>query len=99
MANPVVHFEILGRDAAKLGEFTSRLFDWRVNADNPMGYGIVDTGGEGGIAGDIGPADDGPGHVTFYVRVDEPEAYLAKAEQLGGKTIVPVTEIPGMVTF
>ena len=34
------------------------------------------------------------GHVTFYVEVADPEAYLARAEKLGGKTVVPPTEIP-----
>jgi predicted enzyme related to lactoylglutathione lyase len=27
------------------------------------------------------------------------QAYLDRIEQLGGKTVVPVTEIPGLVTF
>lgn len=99
MGNPVVHFEILGKDAAKLGEFYSELFGWNVNADNPMNYGLVDTGVEGAIRGGVGPAQDGPGHVTFYVQVGDPQACLDKAERLGGKTVVPVTEIPNMVTF
>ena len=37
---------------------------------------------------------DGNGHVTFYVGTDDPQATLDKAEQLGGKTILPVTELP-----
>ncbi len=32
--------------------------------------------------------------MTFYVEVDDPAAYLARAEKLGGKTIVPPSEIP-----
>jgi predicted enzyme related to lactoylglutathione lyase len=32
--------------------------------------------------------------VTFYVELDDPQAYLAKAEKLGGKTVVPPTEVP-----
>jgi predicted enzyme related to lactoylglutathione lyase len=55
----------------------------------------------GGIGGGIGPAPEGSaGHVTVYVDVDDPAAYLAKAEQLGGKTVMPPTEVPGFgVTF
>ncbi len=37
--------------------------------------------------------------VTFYVQVDDLDAYLKKAESLGGRTVVPPTEIPNMVTF
>lgn len=99
MGNPVVYFEILGKDAAQLGTFYGELFGWKVNADNPMNYGLVDTGVEGAIGGGIGQAQEGPGHVTFYVEVDDPQAYLDRAERLGGKTVVPVTEIPNMVTF
>jgi predicted enzyme related to lactoylglutathione lyase len=33
-------------------------------------------------------------YVTFYVAVDDLPAYLAKAEALGGKTLVPPVEIP-----
>jgi uncharacterized protein len=33
--------------------------------------------------------------VTFYVEVDDPAAYLAKAEELGGATVVPVSEVAG----
>jgi len=37
--------------------------------------------------------------VTFYVAVDEPQKYLDKAVSLGGKVVMPVTEIPGAVTM
>jgi predicted enzyme related to lactoylglutathione lyase len=33
--------------------------------------------------------------VTFYVMVDDPQKYLDRAEQLGGKTVMPPSEIPG----
>jgi predicted enzyme related to lactoylglutathione lyase len=74
------------------------VFDWKIDANNPMGYGMVNTGG-GGINGGIGPTQDKSTHVTFYVQVNDLQAYLKKAERLGGKTLVPPTEIPGMVTF
>jgi len=53
---------------------------------------------EKGIGGGVGQAPEGPGHVTFYVEVDDPQATLDKVESLGGKTIMPVTEME-MVTF
>jgi predicted enzyme related to lactoylglutathione lyase len=99
MPNPVVHFEVQGKDPKKLHRFYSQLFDWHVNADNPMGYGLVDTHTEGGIGGGIGGTNGGPNKVTFYVQVDNLAAYLKKAERLGAKTLIPPTEIPNMVTF
>jgi uncharacterized protein len=35
MPNPVVHFEIISKDAEKLHSFYSDVFDWKVDADNP----------------------------------------------------------------
>lgn len=94
---PVVHFEINARDPKALHAFYSALFRWEIDADNPMGYGVVTAGGKG-INGGIGPAQGAP-HVTFYVAVPDLEATLRKAGELGGSTVVPPTEIPNMVTF
>ena len=90
MGQPVVHFEIAGKDGKKLQEYYSDLFGWEINADNPMGYGVVQREGnvnaDGvGIGGGISRGPEGyPGHVTFYVEVPDAEASLAKAESLGG---------------
>jgi predicted enzyme related to lactoylglutathione lyase len=101
VANPVNWFEIVGgSDPARLQSFYRDVFGWKIDASNPMQYGMV-TAEEGGIGGGIGSAPEGsPGHVTVYVDVDDPATYLARVEQLGGKTITPPTEIPGFgVTF
>jgi predicted enzyme related to lactoylglutathione lyase len=90
MGQPVVHFEVTGKDGKALSGFFSQLFDWEIDANNPMGYGIVDreknVGADGiGIGGGIATGPEGyPGHVTFYVQVPDVEASLAKAEELGG---------------
>jgi predicted enzyme related to lactoylglutathione lyase len=59
---------------------------------------MVEAAGKG-IGGGIGKAEQGEGNVTFYIEVDDPAAYLKKVEKLGGKTLVPVTEVPNVVTF
>ncbi|HZJ26844.1 MAG TPA: VOC family protein [Acidimicrobiia bacterium] len=92
MGNPVVHFEVAGPDAAAIQDFYANLFDWKIDADNPMNYGMVDTGE--GIGGGVGPTPDGQPHLTWYVQVDDPQRYLELAEQRGGKTVMPVMEIP-----
>ena len=98
MANPVTWFEITGKDGKKLQDFYSGVFGWKINASNPMNYGMVDNAGEG-IGGGISGGDGSRNQVTFYVEVDDPQAYLNKIEAKGGKTVVPVTEVPGMVIF
>ena len=42
MGQPVVHFEVTGKDGKALSGFFSELFGWKIDANNPMGYGIVD---------------------------------------------------------
>jgi predicted enzyme related to lactoylglutathione lyase len=97
--NPIVHWEIWARDRKKLQEFYGRLFDWRINDDNPMKYGLVDTAA-GGINGGIMQVDPGqPLNVTFYVHVEDLAATLAKVAELGGKTVVPPTPIPDVGMF
>ncbi len=95
MKNPVVWFEVVGTDGAKLRRFYTDLFGWKIEgAAGDMDYGLV-APGNGGIGGGVGKSQDGGGgHVTFFVEVDDPKAYLAKAEKLGAKTVVPPTEIP-----
>lgn len=97
MAHPVVHFEVSGKDAAGLQKFYGELFDWRIDANNPMNYGMV-SGEDAGIGGGIGAMPGGDGHVTFYVQVPDVNAHLEKAESLGGRTIMPREEME-MVTF
>lgn len=95
MGRPVVHFEINGKDVAKLQKFYGDLFDWKIDANNPMNYGLVDTQSQGGINGGIGQSDDGPS-VRFYIEVDDLQAYVDKAEKLGGKVLMPPEDL-GMV--
>src|SRR5258707_2153927 len=94
-AQPVVWFEVVGKDGPALQRFYGKLFNWQVtDAGDGSGYGLVQAA-EKGIGGGIGAAQDGgPGAVTFYVEVDDPAAYLKKVGELGGTTIVPPTEIP-----
>ena len=101
MGQPVVHFEIVGKDGEKLQSYYSELFGCEIDASNPMNYGMVSREGnvnsDGvGIGGGVGPGPEGyEGHVTFYIEVPDVEAALAKAESLGGKRMMGPDEVPG----
>ncbi|HEY3261427.1 MAG TPA: VOC family protein [Pseudonocardiaceae bacterium] len=98
MGQPVAFFEVISPDHERAQKFYGELFDWRVAADPAMGgYGLVDTGaGEHAIGGGIGPATQpGEAGVKIYVRVDDLDACLDRAEALGGKRLVPPTDLPG----
>jgi predicted enzyme related to lactoylglutathione lyase len=99
MGNAVVHFEVIGKDADKLRDFYSGLFDWEINADNPMNYGIVDRESnldQGiGIGGGVAAAQEGgEGYVTVYVSVDDVEAALQRAEGLGASRVIGPMQVP-----
>lgn len=94
MGGAVVHFEIMGNDAARLRAFYSEMFGWAIDADNQWNYGTVDRAAnlsrEGiGIGGGIGQMPAGmPGHTTVYVEVPDVEEALARAEALGGTRLM-----------
>ena len=97
MGQPVVHWEIASRDAAAMRAFYQELFGWKVTVDETLNYGIVETGGEGGIDGGIFPVpESSPTHLTFYVQVDDLDVSLHQAETLGAKILVPPTPVPGV---
>src|SRR3954451_16516560 len=99
MGQPVVHFEVIGKDGKKLQDYYSQLFGWEIDANNPMNYGTVqregNTNDEGaGIGGGVAGGPEGyEGHVMFYVEVEDPEAALAKAESLGGTRMMGPDEV------
>jgi len=98
MGNPVVHFEAIGPDGPALQAFYSGVFGWTVDTSIPMGYGVVDNGGEG-INGGVAGSPDGSAHATFYVQADDPQATLDEIVGKGGSVAMPVSEVPGGPTI
>lgn len=98
MGHPIVHFEILGKDHAALKTFYASQFGWEMN-DVMDGYTMVTTP-EGSPDGALGTPPEGMDRMlTMYFEVDSIDAALAGIVKAGGKTVVPRTVIPGMVTF
>jgi predicted enzyme related to lactoylglutathione lyase len=100
MGQPVVHFEVIGKDGEKLQSYYAELFGWKIDADNPMKYGIVkgedNPSDMGSIGGGVATGPDGyEGHVTFYIAVPDVEAALQKAEELGGTRVMGPETIMG----
>jgi predicted enzyme related to lactoylglutathione lyase len=93
---PVAWFEITGQHPKELAEFYAKLFDWSIRDSGDASYMLIDTATAGeAIGGGIGAAQDAAGGVTVYMKVDDLQAYLHKAERLGGQTVVPPTDLPG----
>ena len=102
MGKPVVHWELMSNEPAKLAEFYEKIFDWNIQHMPEMNYRIVDTGGEGGINGGIMKPDrpgPWPVNMLFYIAVDDLAAYRDKIVSAGGKIHVEEREVPGMGAF
>ncbi|MEA2155243.1 MAG: uncharacterized protein QOE11_1383 [Solirubrobacteraceae bacterium] len=104
MGQPVVHFEIIGKDGDALKSYYGELFGWETDSNNPMNYGVISRDANlapdgSGIGGGISGGPEGyEGHVTFYVAVPDVEAALAKAEELGGTRVFGPDEVmPGLI--
>jgi predicted enzyme related to lactoylglutathione lyase len=98
MGQPVAFFEVMSPDQERAQKFYAELFGWQVTADPAMGgYALVDTGaGEGAIGGGIGTSQNpAEKSVKIYIRVDDLDAYLDRAEKLGGLRLVPPMDLPG----
>jgi hypothetical protein len=94
MANPVVHFEVLGKDAEATQAFYAKIFDWPMEKVMDT-YAMVRPEGENTIAGGVGATMQGtPGHSTFYVEVDDLQATLDTIEGAGGSTVQPPMDVP-----
>jgi len=95
--------ELMTTDVEGAIKFYSNLFGWKTE-DTPMGdmkYTIVKVGEEGlGGVMSIPPQAQGtPPNWGVYVTVDDVDATAKKAEKLGGKIIVPATDIPNVGRF
>jgi predicted enzyme related to lactoylglutathione lyase len=99
MGQPVVHFEVIGKEPEKLRSFYGGLFDWEFDTSAEISdavseagnYGLVDryTAEDGtGIRGGVGGGADYDRHVVMYVFVPDVAAALADAERLGGTRVL-----------
>jgi predicted enzyme related to lactoylglutathione lyase len=106
MGQPVVHFEVIGKEPGKLRSFYGEVFDWEFDTGGPVSdavseagnYGFVDryTTDDGtGIRGGVGGGTDYTSHVLFYVGVPNVEAALQAAERLGGTRVLGPDKNPG----
>jgi hypothetical protein len=101
MAQPVVHFEVVGKNPEQLRGYYGELFGWEFHTGGAVSPHVSEAGNYGfvenkdGIPGGVGGGADHAGYVTFYVGVPDVEAALQKAESLGGTRLMgpdPVAE-------
>ena len=109
MPQPVVHFEVVGKDPTNLRKYFGELFGWEFDVSSPVtkevsapdAYGFLNviTSEDGaGIPGGVGGGPGYESHAVFYVGVPNVEATLQRAEALGGTRVMgPATSPSGLV--
>lgn len=110
MAGGVVHFEIPADDEERAGKFYRSAFGWEFNPMPELNYTIIKTTptDEAGMPALPGAINGGmlrremlrrEANVTspvITVDVGDIDAALEKIEALGGATVTPRVEVPGM---
>ena len=93
----VVHVEIPSRVPKVNAKFYSDAFGWKLEHDPQFDYWqfASEPGPGGGFPGTDEPSSAKVGEVLVYIGTDDIPASLSKIESLGGKTLLPKTEIPG----
>ena len=108
MSEPMPHGsfvwnELMTGDVAKAKKFYTKLLGWETT-DMPMGdftytvfkTGDMDAGGMMAITPEMG---DVPPHWMSYIKVENVDTTAAKIDELGGKIVVPPTDIPNIGKF
>jgi uncharacterized protein len=96
-ARPVVHWEIVARDAERQAAFYRDLFHWEIGAGPIMQITPGLGGPEPGPAGHI-RGGDRPG-VALYVQVRDLRASLTRAVELGATLVTEPFDVPGGPTL
>jgi predicted enzyme related to lactoylglutathione lyase len=99
-SHKIVHWELMGPDAAVLNSFYHDMFGWKGEEVPGFGGYTMIPAEDTGVAGAIGAGNEHmPSYQAIYIEVESIDEHLAKAEAMGARTAVPRTVIPGEVTF
>ena len=81
-------------------DFNKRVFDWEIRNIPEMDYNLVEAA-EHGIGGGImkPQSDKLAGNMTFYIDVDDLDAFGEKVKAAGGKLVIEKVDVPGIGQF
>ena len=97
MSNKIMWFESTSADIPASARFYGDLFGWPIVTDEAMNYTMTAfEQGETGMGFAPVNEDQGvlPGSILVYVDVDDVDATIARAKELGGQVFLDKTEIP-----
>ena len=97
MANPVMWFEVMGKDSAGLQRFYREVFGWKLTPPvKEMGnYSMLERP-DTGIGGGFGEGDP---RVSVYIETPDPQRFVDKAVASGATVLMPVTQVTPTTTI
>jgi len=104
----IIHFEIPANYVEKIKTFYTSLFGWKIEkVPGGMEYYVITTvpvDEKGnllrpGVNGGLYKKDQPQQQPVNYIYVESVDEYSKKVESLGGKIVVPKTEVQGMGWF
>jgi predicted enzyme related to lactoylglutathione lyase len=95
--NPVAFWELASSNSDKSAEFFRRVFDWKVEFSEDLGfYQVPATEGANASGGYIFTLKQARlPFLTIYIVVSDIEARAEKVKEFGGEVIEPPHEMPG----
>src|SRR5262245_59993764 len=93
--------ELMTTDVQAAKQFYTNLLGWTTEEVPGMAYTVVKTGdvGIGGIMAIPSHAAGASPQWGIYITVDDVDATARKAQELGAKTLMPLTDIPNVGRF
>jgi uncharacterized protein len=93
--------EIMTTDVSAAVTFYTSLLGWRTEVMDmgPAGKYTLFLAGQTGVGGCMSAQPGVPSNWLVYVGSDDVDATMARVAELGGKVLVPPTDIPSMVRF
>jgi predicted enzyme related to lactoylglutathione lyase len=94
MPSPLVFFQLAVKDPASTRAFLDELFDWQPAEPDERGAIPVNPDGPGDfdVGGSLMPLREGRQQVTLFFRVSDLWATVARSEELGGRTLMPIRQ-------
>jgi predicted enzyme related to lactoylglutathione lyase len=95
MGAPVTQWQIITREPEKHAAFYKAVFGWKINADNPLGYRLAETGSERGIGGGFWPAPpEASAFVQLFMEVTDMDGAIDSVAKNGGSVLIPPQTLP-----
>lgn len=96
----IIHVEIPSKDVKKNSKFYADVFGWKLTDYEGQNYILFDPAeAPGGGFPEVDNKLNKIDRVLVYIQSDDIEADLKKIGSLGGKTVLPKTEIPTIGWF